>query len=361
MGLWDAITDAADAVGDAVSDAAESAYDTVASSSLGDAIARAGETVDTATFGMASRAMNAADDYVFDTVDYVTRGGINVDFDDGQFSVGAGFDGLARVGASVGEAGITTSGEALIGGSYELGMTDAGFTAAGSAGIDWGPLPYAAGHVKLGANGDVSVNGELQGTVPTPYGVFSGDLAGGFTSTDQGWGTYIDTEGSWQTPTGITFGGGFAAGYEETAAGSHTSVEVEGSVSYMGMATVGGSVGYDRLEHDGDVVEGVSLEGQVDALGMSVNGQADYMQTNIDGVEQSEWSGDADFDGPELADVAQTIGKVASSEFGASDVLGSDDVLGGVASDPPMDDFGAAIQSADSIDASMDSLIEDLQ
>src|SRR5262245_51072518 len=174
MGLWDSITDAADAIGDAVSDAAESAYDEVSSSSLGDAIAWAGETVDTATFGLASRTMNAADDYVFDTVDYVTGGAVNVDFDDGKFSVGAGFDGIAKFGASVGETGITTSSELVYGSSYELGLTDDGFIASGSAGINWGPLPHAAGHLQIDADGDVRVNGEVQGTVPTPIGLLSG-------------------------------------------------------------------------------------------------------------------------------------------------------------------------------------------
>ena len=140
MGLWDTITDAADAVGDAVSDVAESAYDSVTTSAIGDTIAWAAEAVDTATFGLAGQAMNAADDYVFDTVDYVTGGGVNIDFDDGQFSVGTGFDGLAKVSASVGEAGITTGGEVPFG-AYEFGMTDDGFLASGSAGINWGPAP----------------------------------------------------------------------------------------------------------------------------------------------------------------------------------------------------------------------------
>ena len=67
----------------------------------GDAIAWAAESVDTAIVRLASGArMNFADDYVFDSVDYVTGGAINVDFDDGQFSVGAGFDGLAYDGRS---------------------------------------------------------------------------------------------------------------------------------------------------------------------------------------------------------------------------------------------------------------------
>src|SRR5687767_11000206 len=116
MGLWDTITDAADAVGDAVSDVAESAYDTVAQGAVGDVIAGAADAVDTATFGLAGRALHATDDYVFDTVDYVTAGAVDVDFDDGKFTVGTGIDGVAHVGASIGEHGVTTDTDTLVGG-----------------------------------------------------------------------------------------------------------------------------------------------------------------------------------------------------------------------------------------------------
>jgi hypothetical protein len=356
MGLWDSITDAADAIGDAASDVAESAYNSVTTSAIGDTIAWAAETVDTATFGLAGQAMNAADDYVFDTVDYVTGGGVNIDFDDGQFSVGTGFDGLAKVSASVGEAGITTGGEVPFG-AYDFGMTDDGFLASGSAGINWGPLPYASGHVQLDEDGNVSVNGEVQGTFPTYYGIVTGEVKGGFETTEEGWGTYIDAEGKLYTPTGMTIGAGVEASYQETEDGSFTSVAVEGSVGMVGYGTASAGVGYDRLEHDGDVVENVHLEGEVDALGVvTVSGEADYAHSNIDGVEQSDWSGDVGIDGPDLSDVG-TIANIASSQFG-----GSDEMLGIAEFDSvPVDDFSQALDTADSIDDSLDNLVQDLQ
>jgi hypothetical protein len=363
VGLWDVISDAADAVGDAVSDAAEDVYDSASTSSFGDAIGWAGETVDTATFGLASRAMNAADDYVFDTVDYVTGGALNVDFDGGQFSVGAGFDGLAQVGASVGEAGMTTTGELAYGSTYELGLTDNGFTASGSAGIDWGPLPYAEGHMQIDANGDVNIGGRVQGTVPTPYGILSGEASGGFIRTDEGWGAFVDADGTLRMPSGTTIHGGIEATYMENADGSYTSVGLEGSVSMPGMGTAGGAVGYERAEDaDGDVVEGFHAEGEVDALGISASAHADYAHSNIDGVEQSGWSGDVDFDGPDLSDATRMATQFAASELGADDGLAAGDVLGTSGVDmPPMDDFDSAIQTADSVDASMDDLVQDLQ
>jgi hypothetical protein len=402
VGLWDDFTDA-------VSDAADSVYDTVAKGGLGDAIGSVGRAVDTATFGLAGRAMNATDDYIFDTVDYVTAGTIDVDFDGGQFSATTGIDGVAQWGASIGEAGVTANGEALVGGSLDFRMTDEGFLATGSAGIDWGPLPYAAGHVQLDPNGDVKVNGEFQGTLPTPYGIFSGEGRAGFTSTDAGWGGYLDSQGQWITPTGVTIGAGEHLAYQQNADGSSElsvgvngsigyaggvafgggvdyarahdgagnavqSVGVDGHVSYLGMTARGG-VDYDRAESaDGDVVEGVHLEGEVDALGTKASAEADYLHANVDGVERSDWSGDADFDGPDAGAVVSAVGRYASSELGGGDEAAMADAgaagdLGAADFDPvdmgsmdmgPMTELGSAVQTADAVEQSMDAMTQDL-
>src|SRR5215471_16957121 len=109
MGLWDDFTDAVSSV----------------STAVGDGIGAVGSAVDDATGGLASTALNYADDYVFDTVDY----------DNGNFSVGVGFEGYAYAGASVGESGVSTSGDIYGGSAYEFGLTDQGFVASGSAGI----------------------------------------------------------------------------------------------------------------------------------------------------------------------------------------------------------------------------------
>ena len=183
MGLWDAITD----VADAVSDAAESTYDSLSSSSLGDAIVWAGETVDTASFGMASRGMNSRTT-TSSTPSTMSPAARSTSTSTTASSPSAPASTASRTRAlAVGETGITTSGEVLGGNGYELGLTDAGFTASGSAGIDWGPLPYAEGHVQYDANGDVSIGGQVQGTLPTPYGIFSGEASGGLVANDQGW------------------------------------------------------------------------------------------------------------------------------------------------------------------------------
>ena len=185
MGLWDDFTDAVSSV----------------STAVGDTIGAVGGAVDDATGGLASSALNYADDYVFDTVDYVTDGAINIDYDNGNFSVGVGFEGYAYAGASVGESGVSTSGDIYGGSAYEFGLTDQGFVASGSAGIDWGPLPYAEGHVQVDENGYVNIGGRAQGTLPTQYGIFSGKVSGGIETNADGWGAYGSTHGSWTTPT----------------------------------------------------------------------------------------------------------------------------------------------------------------
>ena len=392
MGLWDDFTDA-------VSDAADAVSDAVTQGGVGDALGAVGRAVDTATFGLAGRAMEATDDYVFDTVDYVTAGTVDVDFDGGQFSATTGIDGVAQWGASVGEAGVTANGEALIGGSFDFRMTDEGFSASGSAGIDWGPLPYAAGHVELDPNGDVVINGEFQGTLPTPYGIFSGQAEGGFTSTAEGWGGYLDSQGHWITPTGVTIGAGEHLAYQQNADGNSElsvgvngsigyaggvafgggvdyaraedgagnvvqSVGVDGHVSYLGMTARGG-VDYDRAESaDGDVVEGVHLEGEVDALGVSAHGSADYRHAVVDGVERSDWSGDGDVDGPDLSTAGHLAARYAASELGGTDEVDdaaelSADALA-TTDMAPMTELDSAIDAADTVEQTMDDLVQDL-
>ena len=70
----------------------------------------AGEAMDTVTFGGASWVMDQVDDYVLDTVDWATGGAIDIDFDDGAFSVDLGMNELASVGFSIGEQGFTADG-----------------------------------------------------------------------------------------------------------------------------------------------------------------------------------------------------------------------------------------------------------
>jgi hypothetical protein len=306
--IADAVTDTAEGAWDAATNAAEGAWDTATDTAgnaggwLGSAIAAGAEVVDTATFGLAGEALETADDYVFDTVDYVTGGAVNLDFDDGKFTVGAGFDGLAGFGASIGEDGISADGSVP---GFDLGLSlgDAGLGLSGSAGIDFGPLPYAEGHLEVAPNGDVLVDGELQGTIPTPLGLLSGEVSGGFVQTQEGWGAYVDADGTLTLPSGTSISAGVEAAYTETAEGSELSVGVEGSVSMPGVGSVGGSVEYDRVEVDGDVVEGFHAEVEASGFGGEIRAEADYVGVEIDGVEASTWETDVDVTLPALGEL----------------------------------------------------------
>jgi hypothetical protein len=219
----------------------------------------------------------------------------------------------------------------------------------------------------------------------------------------------MNSQGQWITPTGVTIGAGEHLAYQQNADGSSQftvgvngeigyaggvafgggvdyaraedgagnvmqSVGVDGHVSYLG-ATASGSVEYDRAESvDGDVVEGVHLEGEVDALGMKASAEADYLHADVDGVERSDWSGDADFDGPDAGAVASAVGRYASSELGGGDEAGMADVggvgdLGAADFDQvdmgsmdmgPMTQLDSAVQTADAVEQSMDAMTQDL-
>ncbi|MDZ7673978.1 MAG: hypothetical protein U5K30_02775 [Acidimicrobiales bacterium] len=329
---WDAGKDAADDVWDAGKDAADDVWggtkdfagdvwegtkDVTGSAGgwVGGGISFAGRGVDAATGGLASRAMNATDDYVFDTVDYVTGGTVDIDFDDGTFSVGVGIDDVAGLGASVGEHGLSTDGQ-LPGAGLGVGLTDAGLEASVTGGLDYGPLPYVDGHVNVTADGDVSVAGEIQGTVPIPgVGVLSGEASGGFVQTDQGWGTFVDADGQLTLPSGVKLAGGIDARYEATEDGSHTSLGLEGSVSAPGVGAAGGGLAYERVEQDGDVVEVFEAEGKAIGFGASVEGEANYLGIETDGVSHSEWQTDLDVRLPgETPDQQPGTGSDASND-----------------------------------------------
>ncbi|MEZ5222677.1 MAG: hypothetical protein R2743_14375 [Ilumatobacteraceae bacterium] len=62
-------------------------------------------------------------------------------------------------------------GEDGVGG---LGIAEAGVAA--SAGVDFGPLPTVDGHIEMSDDGTVRIGGEVQATIPTPFGDIEIDL-----------------------------------------------------------------------------------------------------------------------------------------------------------------------------------------
>ena len=108
----DAVVDGAEFVGEALAGfgALVLAPVAVAGDVIGGVTEFVGDALDTVTFGGASWVMDQVDDYVFDTVDWATGGAVDIDFDDGAFSVDLGMNELASVGFSIGEQGFTADG-----------------------------------------------------------------------------------------------------------------------------------------------------------------------------------------------------------------------------------------------------------
>ena len=123
------------------------------------------------------------DDTVFDTVDFLTGGVIDIDYDDGQFSAGLDI-GIASVGVSFGEQGFSAESSFDVGlASGEISYDSAdGFAMSGSIGAEWVPLPYAEGHLSFGTDGDdLHRRAPSKATLPLPFGgEIGGELSGGF-------------------------------------------------------------------------------------------------------------------------------------------------------------------------------------
>jgi hypothetical protein len=335
MGLWGsikgAVSDIADEVGDTVGDVASAVADTAQAA--------------------ASTVVDATDDYVFDSLDWATGGFVDIDYDGGTFGVNLGIEGIAGGGIAIGENGISAQGDiGLAGGSIALGPEGAAYSSY--AGIDFGPLPYMEGHVKVSADGDVSVGGEIQGTIPTPVGLLTGEAKGQLDVTDEGWGASVEAEGTLYTSGGTTISGGVAAAHMETDDGSFTSVSAHGSVSMQGIGTAGGGVGYQRVEQDGQVLETFHAEGQADVLGVQAAAEADYVSIEAGGQSYSDWSGQAAVDGPGSLDFAYSsedpaAGATTPGAPGAPGVAGASGAAGTAATGLPEADItGGAMATA---------------
>ncbi len=218
---WDEVTDAAETVVGGAVDAASGAVHGAVNAAgnamgdvfdvaqgLGGGVFGALQTVEGVAVGVGGSTLNVLDDYVFDTVDWVTHGAVDVDYDNGNFSAGInagithagvnfgqdgfGVDGGFNLGVvhgatSVGSDGIST------GGGFNLGVAsgsatfsdDDGFHVGGSAGIDFGPLPFVEGHIDVAPDGGVSIGGELQGVLPGLHPDVEVNLFGGAGDGDQ--------------------------------------------------------------------------------------------------------------------------------------------------------------------------------
>ena len=404
MGLgWlrDRLGDVAEATWEAASEVADAAVDAVGAvaENAGDVIGTVGEVADTATLGLGSAVLNVVDNTVLDGVDEITGGVINVDYDDGDISASVGVDGVLHVGAAVGDDGISHSAS-VIDQSFDISATDDGFNASGQAGIDWGPLPYAAGDLIIEADGDIAFEGEAQGTLPTPYGIFSGEAEAEFMRNGEDWGGRFNTDGTWTLPNGNIVGGGLDAAYMQTGGDSVLSLGVEGSYTVPGFGTVGGSAGYDRVEAGDMVAERYTADGYAAGYGGRIEAGVTHTSATTPDGSTSEWDtrggvslpllGDVlgDTDGTQmLASVVAAPMPVPAEPAAAPTASGGrpagvPDVAAPMESAPtqlelppepvpnpapepalaapPTDEFETALAAADDVEASVDDMFSDL-
>ena|SRR5215207_3674356 len=303
--IADAATDAVSDIGEGIADAAvavgEAAVDVGGNVGgyVGDAVSVATEVADVATFGGASAILNVVDNTVLDGVDYVTGGVINVDIDNGTLSANVGIDGVAEVGASIGEHGVTASADAVLA-STDLAVTDQGLQFDSSGGIDVYPLPSYSGHMQVSPDGEIAINGHVQGMVPTPIGLLGGHADAGFVRTDQGWGTFVDADGTLTLPSGTSIAGGINAGYMESGDNSQTTFGAYGSVTEPGVGTAGGSFGYQSTTQDGITVTQQTAEAHAAGFGAQVQASESYVGIDTPDGSFSETTTDFDASGPSV-------------------------------------------------------------
>jgi hypothetical protein len=196
-----------------------------------------------------------------------------------------------------------------------MGLTDDGVGLAVSAGVPgMMPLPYVASHVEVGSDGDVSIAGEVQGVVPTPYGILAGQASGGFEMTDEGWMATGQAAGTLYTTGGVEISGAVGMTYAETADGSLFDAHVSGSVGNE-FGTVGGGAGYTRIEQDGEVLETAYAHGEAEGFGIEAGARADYLGIETEEGSVSAWDTDYGIEGLDEESV-MALGKALLGEAG---------------------------------------------
>ena len=288
----DWVEQAAEDVVEAVGQAAEDVGDWVeqAAEDVGDWVEQAAEDVGEVVEDVAEWTLNTVDDYVFDTVDFITGGVIDIDYDDGQFS--AGLDvGIASVGVSFGEQGFSAEAGFDVGlasGEISYDSTD-GLAMSGTLGVEWGPLPYAEGHLTISPDGDISIGGRLQATLPLPGGEIGGEISGGFErGSDGSWGVYADAD---------LHASGF---FGSVAVDTSTTLDVDPDGDFAFESTLGASATGPLGAHAGfETSTAVELDDDVLSATFDADAEAGILGTEVRGG--STLSGTVDDDGVSLS------------------------------------------------------------
>jgi hypothetical protein len=323
MGLFDSFVDALADAGEAVIDAGAVVVDTGADvvgavgEATGEVLDTAITVADIATAGVVGDALAVVDDVVLDTVDTATGGIVDIDLDDGTISASVGIDGIADVSASVGRDGISSDAVAVnqaVGAS--VGKDGVGTTI--DAGINYGYLPYVHTDLEVQPDGDLRLDTEVQGTLPTPYGLVSGEVVTDIARTEDSFAVTYDAEGQLLTSSGVTIGGDVLVDYEHTPDGSNLALGLGGFVSKPGMGRAEAEVGYQRTEMDGVVVEAYHAAAAAEGYGVTAGAGVDHVvATAASGETVSVTQTATEID----VDLGLAFGAAESTESGVGDLF----------------------------------------
>jgi len=305
---------------------------------VGPVISMTTEVVDTVTLGVVDKILNVVDDTVLDTVDTLSGGIIDVDYDDGGISASLGIGGVAGIGASIGEDGVSAESTTLLSES-SLRLGETGLELDTKVGIEQFPLPYVETHIEVDGDGNVSSNQVVQGPYPAYGGVVYGKVTAGFERSEDGWSAAGEAEGTWYGADGTRISGTVGLAYAETEDGSAFAASASGSYSSQ-YGTVGGGVSYDRIEKDGDVLETFEAEANAKGFGLDAFAEASYVGIETDEGSVSVWDTDVELKGLGLEKLASLGAKAVSA---IEDPPGVDDDLLGIDPliDPVVDGLGS--------------------
>ena len=413
------VEDAVETVVDFVEDTAEVVIDTV--EAVVDSTVGFVETVvdvatgerDVSAFG--DWAMNTMDDLVFEPVDYITGGAVDLDYEDGQFSAGLDF-GIGSAGVSFGEEGFSADA------SFDIGIaqgdmsynTAQGFAATGSLGLDWGGLPTVEGHVSISPDGDVgggllvesmfghvgiegemmrnpdgswSAGGSIDGRIVAPFvgaakfsaegsvsvaadgdfeaaGELDGYIKSPLADVQGTAGGQVSREDGQFDASGYAEGSGEALGSEAkgggavtvSAGGGHLEADVDtwGESEDNNVFDPSVSVTDTGLGHPDSIEDAFGVAGEM--VGDAVLGTVSGLAAAAGGLGASGGAAAGQFADPGTPEQSSDLGVSSSVDTGA----GSDEPMVEVPEPGPPDDFSAELAAADQAFTAAGDIWDDL-
>jgi hypothetical protein len=277
-GDWDGVVDAGENFGGALVDHFEDLGESVVSAA-GIAANLAGETFQaTVPQGL----LEAVDDVgVFDVVNTVSGGLVDVKAEDGKFDFQIGDPDVFGIGVHSSAEGFDSDFNVGVVGGHVASNADGSFDIGADVGVNWGPLPNFGAHVSQDAAGDIGVSGRAELYIPTPAGLVGGEVEGAFQETPEGFEVSGSATGRYFSPAGGYVGAGVHGAYGEDAEGYHANIGVHGEVGIVGGPEVRATIDYNE-GREGDVsYQGVSTSAQAQAYGMQagVSGSYTHVET----------------------------------------------------------------------------------